>query len=116
MKSFSFLTDDERATVYDAVDESIHNLIISLPKEVQKEVEKVPCYLDAFSTIDNHPEALGCTMTWLENAPVFIYVGAIYEAERGNLNGILGSARQVYLHELGHVLGLGEVEVRERGI
>ncbi len=113
---FATMTDDERHTLYDFVDEAIHNLICELPEEVRKEAEKVPCYLDGVSFLKGHPEALGCCMQYLENSPIFIFVENIHQVTGGNLNGTLASARQVYMHELGHVLGLGEVEVRERGI
>ena len=113
---FATMTDDDRHALYDAVDDSIQRLISELPEAVRKEAEKVPCYLDGVSFLENHPEALGCCMAPLENSPIFIFVENIYRATNGSLNGTLTSARQVYMHELGHVLGLGEVEVRERGI
>ena len=110
------MTDEEYTILYDRVDDAIAGLISELPNDIQEDAKKIPCLLDAFSPIDNHPEALGCCMQGLENSPIFIYVEAIYAAEGGNVDGVCKSARQVYLHELGHALGLSEIEVRERGV
>jgi predicted Zn-dependent protease with MMP-like domain len=47
---------------------------------------------------------------------IIIYVEAIYQAEGGNIEGVCQSVRHVYLHELGHALGLGELELKERSL
>lgn len=109
------MTDQEKNTLYDAVDNAIQKLISELPDDIRKKADEIPCLLDSFSPPDNHPEALGRYMAFT-NGPIIIYVEAIHKAENGNIDGVCQSVRHVYLHELGHVLGLNEIELKNRSL
>lgn len=100
--------------VYDKADETLQQLISRLPPEIREKAENIPCHLD-----DKDPDGyrvLGRCMA-LGRGPIMIYVGQIFELEeKGNLDQALASIRQVYLHELGHCLGLTEWELDTRNI
>lgn len=106
---------DEKTILYDRVEKAILDLMEELPDEIRQKAEEISCDLGEFSTIENHPEALGVYMAWTRG-PIVIYVEAINAAENGNVDRVCASARQVYLHELGHVLGLNEIELKERNL
>ena len=125
------MTDEEKQTLYDRVDDAIIKLISELPDELRQKAEKIPCLLDGFSPLESHPKAIGqyysveeravdCLGQYRayggEDGVIFIYIEAILKAEGGNLDTTCLSARQVYLHELGHALNLGELELDERGL
>jgi predicted Zn-dependent protease with MMP-like domain len=107
------MTPSEREAIYDRAEATILQLMDELPAPIREEAEKIACNLGDFSYTDDHPEALGRYMAWT-SGPIIIYVGAIYEAVGGNVDEMCQSIRHVYLHELGHVLGLDETELKDR--
>lgn len=100
--------------VYEKVDETLTDMISRLPPMIKERAEDTGYFLE-----DKDPDGyriLGRYMA-MTNGPIIIYVGQIFELEeKGDLEKTLASCKQVYLHELGHHLGLGEWELDIRDL
>lgn len=100
--------------VYEKVDQAISDLIVRLPAPIRARAEEIPCVME-----DKDPDGhrvLGRYMNDMGPA-IILYVGQVYDKEeKGDLDKTISSLKQVYLHELGHHLGLGEWELDIRGL
>lgn len=95
-------------------------LLESLPVELKREAERVPCLLEKWPPEGD--EALGRCMSFEEHViseapgPIFLYLGSIYQGCSEAGLEFADEVRITYLHELGHHLGLDEDELARRGL
>ncbi len=109
------LTDEQWESLFDKTEAMILKVMGELPLKVREKAEEVSCSLDKYTGVPNY-KILGAYMKWTEG-PIIIYVGQIYEDCNEDVDEMLKSVRQVYLHELAHVVGnLEEYQVKERGL
>jgi hypothetical protein len=109
------LPESEWESLFDRAEETIKQAIADLPEKVRLAAEEVDCSLDRYTHKENW-HILGIYMKWT-NGPIIIYVGQIYEDCHQDIEAAMISVRQVYYHELAHVVGdLAEYEVKERGL
>jgi len=112
-------------TLKDQVDEEIQKVIAEFPDDLKKLAEDVVCYLADYceETRDNGVfETFGrqtaCYPNMVSNGgAIIIYVGQIKKHCDRFGDDFLSFIRHVYMHELGHHLGIhSEEELKERGL
>ena len=106
-------SDDEWNAICDRAEIEIQKLISELPSEIKNDAEKILCLLDKYSPRGN---ILGMHNNETPEGPIWIYLGAIYEACGKDIEATIQSVRQVYLHEFAHHFGLVEYQVKELGL
>ena len=113
------LTDEQWTSLFDRVDETIIKAQDDLPEAVKQKALGIEVIVDKYQfPIDRwkNIKVLGCYMSWT-NGPIAIFAGQVYEDCHKDIDGTMSSVRQIYYHELAHAIGgLGELEVKERGL
>ena len=111
------LTEDQWNNLFDEADETIQQLISEFPDPIREKAEKVPCLLGSrYSPSENEHKYILGTYFHQDCGPIIMYIGRIYEHCNQDVDETMKQIQKTYLHEMGHALGLNEVEARERGL
>jgi predicted Zn-dependent protease with MMP-like domain len=105
------------AELFARVERVVATTRAELPQAVGHEVERLTVIMDKWA-----PRMLGSYHQFEPGrvssgtGPIFIFVGSVYQ--NCELHGLEfdDEIRTTYLHELGHHLGLSEVELTDRGL
>jgi predicted Zn-dependent protease with MMP-like domain len=107
----------------DRADGVVQAAIAELPDDVRAEAESVPVLFEERSDNDKPGRViLGIYRGFVPNhvsarkGPIVLYLRSIEAYSGGTPAGFDEQVRKTFLHELGHHLGWGEVDVRERGL
>ena len=110
----------------DQADEEIQKLIADFPEDLRKLAEDVVCYLGDYNEEilpDGRKREIWGRQTncWQghvsEGGSIVVYVGQIYKHCQECGDDFLSFIRHVYMHELGHHLGIREEdELKKRGL
>ena len=110
----------------DLADEEIQRLIEDFPEDLKQLAENVICYLGDYNE-EMLPDGRKCQVWGRQTAccqnhisdggSIIIYVGQIYKHCQEQEGDFLSFVRHVYMHELGHHLGIqSEHELKFRGL
>ena len=106
--------------LYTTAERTVFATIQALPPELNDEAMNIPWVLK--DQPGGGRNILGCFVASLSGEKtagpgvIFIYLGNIYQYCEEQGLGFEEEVRITYLHELGHYLGLGEEEIRLRGL
>ena len=109
----------------DQADEEIQKVIAEFPDDLRKLAEDVVCFLGDYCEeprdngfFETFGRQTACYPNMISNGgAIVIYVGQIKKHCDHYGDDFLSFIRHVYMHELGHHLGIkSEVELKERGL
>jgi predicted Zn-dependent protease with MMP-like domain len=107
----------------DRADGVVQAAIAELPDDVRAEAESVPVLFEERSENDKPGRViLGIYRGFVANhvsarkGPIVLYLRSIEAFSGSTTAGFDEQVRKTFLHELGHHLGWGEVDVRARGL
>ena len=116
---------DNLEELKDQADDEIQKLIAALPEDLRKLAEEVVCYLSDYCEeprdngfFETFGRQTACYPNMVSNGgAIVIYVGQIKKHCDRCGDDFLSFIRHVYMHELGHHLGIAtEWELKDRGL
>ena len=111
------ISDEKMEFLCNEAENIVQKLQNKLPGPLREKAKNVDCFLGKSSPRQDCiiyglcPQILG-----MEGGSIVIYVGTIYEKCCRDKENFAQWIENVYLHELGHILGCNEDELRQRGL